>query len=47
MCQIDMVKGADITLTGLAAKEERPPMARQQQFEIGETGMKDGKTDLA
>ena len=42
-----MVEGAEITVTGIAAKEERAAMARQQQFEIGETGMKDGKTGLA
>ena len=47
MRQIDMVEGAEITVTGIAAKEERATMARQQQLEIGETGMKDGKAGLA
>ena len=47
MRQIDMVKGAEITVTGIAAKEERAAMAREQKFEISETGMKDRKAGLA
>jgi len=47
MRQIDMVAGAKITVAGIAAKEERTAMAPEQQFEIGETGMKDGKAGLA
>ena len=47
MGQIDMVKGAEVTVAGITAKEERTTVAPEQQLEIGETGMKDGETARA